>query len=263
MAELRLWQVDAFAAERFRGNPAAVVPLDDWLPDATLQAIAAENNLAETAFLVGSGRHWKLRWFTPAIEVVLCGHATLASGYVVDRHLAPGSGEIAFDTRSGRLTVVPEGERYRLTLPAYKPQPVADAAVVSAVTEAIGEKPLALVQDRMMLAMLEDQAAVEGLRPDLRQIAALPGDGLIVTGPGRDADFVSRYFAPHAGIDEDPVTGSAHCVLAPFWAERLDKQEFFARQVSRRGGELWLKLEGDRVSMSGKVQPYLEGRIVV
>jgi PhzF family phenazine biosynthesis protein len=264
MAELRLWQVDAFAADRFRGNPAAVVPLDAWLPDATLQAIAAENNLAETAFLIGSGRQWQLRWFTPAIEVVLCGHATLASGYIVDRHLSPGgSGEIAFDTQSGRLTVVPEGERYRLSLPAYKPKAVNDPAILAAVTEALGVKPQALVQDRMMLALLADQAAVEGLRPDMRRVAQLPSDGIIVTGPGGDADFVSRYFVPQAGIDEDPVTGSAHCLLAPFWAERLGKRDFFARQVSKRGGELWLKLEGERVQMAGKVQPYLEGRIVV
>jgi PhzF family phenazine biosynthesis protein len=264
MAELRLWQVDAFAAEPFRGNPAAVVPLDAWLPDATLQAIAMENNLAETAFLVGSGRHWKLRWFTPALEIVLCGHATLASGYIVDRHLSPGGqGEIAFDTQSGRLTVVPEGERYRLSLPAYQPRPVTDPAVLAAVAEALGAKPEAVLQDRMLLAVLRDQAAVEQLRPDLRRVATLPSDGIIVTGPGRDADFVSRYFVPQAGIDEDPVTGSAHCLLAPFWAQRLGKREFFARQVSKRGGELWLRLEGDRVSMAGLVQPYLEGRIVV
>jgi len=264
MTELRLWQVDAFAAERFRGNPAAVVPLDDWLPDATLQAIAMENNLAETAFLVGSGRHWKLRWFTPAIEIVLCGHATLASGYIVDRHLSPGgSGEIDFDTQSGRLTVVPEGKRYRLSLPAYAPQPVTDAKVLAAVAAALGTKPRAVLQDRMMLAALDDQAAVEGLRPDLRAVATLPSDGIIVSAPGRDADFVSRYFVPQAGIDEDPVTGSAHCLLAPYWATRLGKREFFARQVSKRGGELWLRLEGDRVSMAGHVQPYLEGRIVV
>jgi PhzF family phenazine biosynthesis protein len=268
MRELRLWQVDAFAAAPFRGNPAAVVPMDEWLPDATLQAIALENNLAETAFLVGSGRHWKLRWFTPAIEIVLCGHATLASGYVIDKHLSPGgSGEIAFDTQSGRLTVVPEngpgGERYRLSLPAYKPHPVSDPVVLAAVAEAIGTRPEAVLQDRMMLAVLGDQAAVEQLRPDLRKVATLPSDGVIVTGPGRDADFVSRYFVPQAGIDEDPVTGSAHCLLAPYWGARLGKREFFARQVSKRGGELWLRLEGDRVSMAGKVQPYLEGRIVV
>lgn len=262
--ELRLWQVDAFASAPFRGNPAAVVPMDDWLPDATLQAIAMENNLAETAFLVGSGRQWKLRWFTPAIEIVLCGHATLASGYIVDRILSPGGrGEIAFDTQSGRLTVVPEGERYRLSLPAYKPRPVTDPDVLADVAAALGAKPVEVFKDRMMLAVLQDQTAVEALSPDLRAIAKLPSDGIIVSAPGRDADFVSRYFVPQAGIDEDPVTGSAHCVLAPYWAARLGKTEFFARQVSKRGGELWLRLEGDRVSMAGLVQPYLEGRIVV
>jgi PhzF family phenazine biosynthesis protein len=223
-----------------------------------------ENNLVETAFIVGSGRHWRLRWFTPAIEVVLCGHATLASGYIVDRHLSPGgSGEIAFETQSGRLTVVPEGERYRLSLPAYKPQSVTDLGVLAAVAEALGTKPEAVLQDRMMLAVLRDKAAVEALRPDLRRVATLPSDGIIVSGPGGDADFVSRYFVPQAGIDEDPVTGSAHCVLAPYWGSRLGKRELFARQVSKRGGELWLRLEGDRVSMAGHVQPYLEGRIVV
>lgn len=259
MARLPLWQVDAFASARFKGNPAAVVPLPDWLPDATLQAIAQENNLAETAFLVEEGGGYRLRWFTPAVEVDLCGHATLASGYVVDRHLKPGIGSVAFSTRSGRLTVTREGERYSLDFPAYPPVPQADPGIAPA----IGVAPLEVWAAGMVVALLPDEAAVRAVKPDFRALAALPGDGLIVTSPGQDADFVSRYFVPQSGIDEDPVTGSAHCRLAPFWAARLGKTDFFARQVSARGGELWITLAGERVRIAGQVQPYLEGWIEV
>ncbi len=268
MTTLPLWQVDAFAAARFKGNPAAVVPLDRWLPDAQLQAIAAENNLAETAFLLrlAKGR-WHLRWFTPAVEVRLCGHATLASGYVIDQHLEPGVSPITFETLSGELTVVRDGERYQLDFPAFPPTRVTDRSRVAAVAAALGQAPLEVWESDMVLALLSDAAAVIQAKPDLRALATLPGDGLIVTAAGgaaaQGADFVSRYFAPHVGIDEDPVTGSAHCRLAPFWAARLGKNEFFARQVSARGGELWLTLAGDRVKIVGQVQPYLEGRIAV
>ncbi len=268
MTTLPLWQVDAFAAARFKGNPAAVVPLDRWLPDAQLQAIAAENNLAETAFLLrkAPGR-WHLRWFTPAVEVKLCGHATLASGYVIDRHLEPGVSPIVFETLSGELKVAREGERYRLDLPSYPVKRVADPARIEAIGKAIGQAPREVWENVMVLVLLADADAVAGARPDIRAIARLPGDGIILTGAGGQAaagaDFVSRYFVPQAGIDEDPVTGSAHCRLAPFWAERLGKTAFFARQVSARGGELWLTLAGERVMLAGEVQPYLEGRIAV
>jgi len=263
MTRLPLWQVDAFAGRRFQGNPAAVVPLAAWLPDATLQAIAAENNLAETAFLVaesGTGdRAYKLRWFTPAIEIDLCGHATLAAGYVIDHHLAPGQGPMRFQTRSGELRVTAEGDRYCLDFPSRPPTPVADPGI----GPALGVAPLQVLAQGMLLALLPDAAAVRAARPDFRALAALPGDGLIITAKGDGEDFVSRYFAPFAGIDEDPVTGSAHCLLTPFWAARLGKQRLFARQVSARGGELWLELRGERVLIAGQVQPYLEGFIEV
>ncbi len=264
---LPLWQVDAFAAARFQGNPAAVVPLETWLPDSQLQAIAAENNLAETAFLkrLGSGR-WHLRWFTPAVEVKLCGHATLAAGYVIDRHLEPGVSPIVFETLSGELRVSRAGARYSLDFPAYPVTPVTDPARIDAIAAALGQRPLEVWENVMVLALLPDAAAVRAARPDIRAVASLPGDGIILTGAGAGsdgADFVSRYFVPQAGIDEDPVTGSAHCRLAPFWAARLGRREFFARQVSARGGELWITLAGERVHIAGQVQPYLEGRIEV
>ena len=265
MTVLPLWQVDAFAAARFQGNPAAVVPLEAWLPDAQLQAIAAENNLAETAFVLrrGPGR-WQLRWFTPAVEVKLCGHATLAAGYVIDRHLDPGVSPITFDTLSGELRVARAGERYSLDFPCYPVTRVSDPTRLDAIAAALGQAPLEVWENVMVLALLPDAAAVRQARPDIRAIAGLPGDGIILTGSGAGsdgADFVSRYFVPQAGIDEDPVTGSAHCRLAPFWAARLGKRDFFARQVSARGGELWIRLAGERVHIAGQVQPYLEGRI--
>ena len=258
------WQVDAFAAEAFRGNPAAVVPLDDWLPDATLQAIALENNLSETAFLVkaadGEAGHWQLRWFTPAAEVDLCGHATLASAFVVDRLLTPGVGRMRFETRSGTLTVEPDGERYRMSFPA---RPCVERTLPD-LAAVLGRAPEGLWQHGergMLLALLPDAAAVRAAAPDLRALGGLPADGLIVTAPGEAEDFVSRYFAPHVGIDEDPVTGSAHCLLAPFWAARLGRESLFARQVSARGGELWLRVAGERVEIAGQARLFLEGRI--
>ncbi len=274
---LPLYQLDAFADRPFAGNPAAVVPLDRWLPDATLQAIALENNLSETAFLVrreGSGdgsADFDLRWFTPAVEVELCGHATLASAAAVQRWLAPEARTIRFHTRSGELTVTGDSrqDEGRLTMdfPARPPRAL-DAAGARAVAEALGAEPEAVLAADKALAVLADEAAVRAVAPDLRRVAALPHDGVIVTaaGGGQDRpgpDFVSRYFAPAGGIDEDPVTGSAHCVLAPYWAERLGRSRLSARQVSARGGDLELALAGERVAISGRVAPYLEGVIEV
>ncbi|MGF1609688.1 MAG: PhzF family phenazine biosynthesis protein [Kiloniellales bacterium] len=260
--EIPLYQVDAFAARAFGGNPAAVCPLDDWLPDEVMQAIAAENNLSETAFLVRRGRDYDLRWFTPAIEVDLCGHATLASAHVVATHLEPGREEMAFMTRSGQLTVRREGELFVMDFPAQPPSRLGESEAAS-VAAALGAAPLEVWRAGKTMAVLDNQAAVLAAEPDLDRVAALEGDGLIVTAPGEGCDFVSRYFAPHAGIPEDPVTGSAHCVLTPYWAERLGKQRLSARQVSRRGGELTLELRGERVLIAGRVAPYLEGRIRV
>jgi PhzF family phenazine biosynthesis protein len=258
--ELSLYQVDAFTGEVFGGNPAAVCPLEAWLPDGLLQAIAAENNLSETAFFVPEGEGYALRWFTPTVEVDLCGHATLAAAYVISERLDPGRARIEFHSRSGPLTVTPAGELLTLDFPTRPPAPFADLDLVA---EAVGQRPLQAAKATKMLALLESEAAVRAVVPDLAKVAALPGDGLIITAPGEEVDFVSRYFAPHAGIPEDPVTGSAHCTLAPFWAARLGKTRLTARQVSRRGGELLVEDAGDRVLISGRVAPYLEGRIHV
>ncbi|MEX0922784.1 MAG: PhzF family phenazine biosynthesis protein [Rhodovibrionaceae bacterium] len=257
--ELDLYQVDAFSAKPFGGNPAAVVPLESWLDDALLQAIALENNLSETAYFVRRGERYDLRWFTPAVEVDLCGHATLASAYVILTHLQPEAGRVDFESRSGPLAVTRDGALLTLDFPAKPPAPVEDPAVA----EALGAAPLELLRSDKTLAVLADEAAVRAAKPDLGIVAGLDSDGLIVTAPGDEVDFVSRYFAPHAGIPEDPVTGSAHCVLTPYWAERLNKQELTARQVSARGGELRCRLEGDRVLISGRVAAYLKGRISI
>jgi len=259
---LTLYQVDAFTDRPFAGNPAAVCPLDAWLPDPTLQAIAAENNLSETAFLVPEtgDADYALRWFTPTVEVPLCGHATLASGFVLMNCLGHTRDTIRFASKSGPLAVSREGTRLVLNFPSRPPQPRADTA---AFAEALGAAPTALLSHGMALAVFESEAEVAALRPDVAAVAALDCDGVIATAPGRARDFVSRYFAPHAGIDEDPVTGSAHCVLAPYWAERLGKAELSARQISARGGELTCRLEGERVHIGGDCALYLEGRIHV
>jgi len=256
--ELPIYQVDAFASEVFAGNPAAVCPLEAWLPDAVMQSIAAENNLSETAFFVKQGEGYDLRWFTPAVEVDLCGHATLASAYVIAKHLAPDLDRVVFQSRSGPLAVTREGELFTLDLPAKAPEPI---DVDPDFAEALDATPLELWRADKNMAVLENEAAVRAVEPDFAKLAVLPGDGVIVTAPGDDCDFVSRYFAPQAGIPEDPVTGSAHCVLTPYWARRLDKQKLSARQISARGGVLMVEDRGKRVLVAGRVAPYLEGRI--
>jgi PhzF family phenazine biosynthesis protein len=256
-------QVDAFTARRFAGNPAAVCLLEQWLPDATLQAIAAENNVAETAFVRRLGdAHFDLRWFTPAIEVDLCGHATLASAFVLRRvGLAKGD-ELRFATReAGELIVRVDGDLLELDFPA---RAASEVAMIDGLDAALGGVTVrSLLRARKHMAVLDDEAAVLAVRPDLAFVKAMDGDGLIVTAPGREVDFVSRYFAPHAGIDEDPVTGSAHCTLVPYWASRLGRDTLQARQVSPRGGELRCRLVGDRVRMAGHCAPYLVGEIEV
>lgn len=261
--EFPIYQIDAFASRVFAGNPAAVCPLEAWLPDDVLQAVAAENNLSETAFLLTrEDGDYDLRWFTPAVEVDLCGHATLASAYVVDRSLEPGRAHVRFHTRSGPLEVTREGDLYALDFPSHPPAPVA-AVVAEAVADALGGQPLEVHQAKMFLALLASQDEVLAAEPDLERVTALPGDGLILTAPGEDCDFVSRYFAPHVGIPEDPVTGSAHCRLTPFWVRRLDKARLRARQVSRRGGELEVEDRGARVGIAGRCAAYMSGRITV
>jgi len=258
--KLPLWQIDAFSSRRFAGNPAAVVPLASFLPDATLLAIAAENNLAETAYFVPQGEDYAIRWFTPAAEVPLCGHATLASGWVVLNKLEPGRAGVTFHSQSGPLVVTRDGERLAMDFPAIAVEPAADNPALAA---ALGARPRALYSGFQWLAEYETEEQVRALKPDFTARALRDVHAVIATAPGKDCDFVSRFFAPHIGIDEDPVTGSAHSRLVPFWAQRLNKKTFFARQVSARGGELWCELKGGRVAMAGHAALYLEGTIEV
>ncbi|MBV9825700.1 MAG: PhzF family phenazine biosynthesis protein [Alphaproteobacteria bacterium] len=257
-----LYQVDAFSAGPFSGNPAAVCPLAAWLPDATMQSIAAANNLAETAFFVAEGEGYRLRWFTPTTEVDLCGHATLASAYVVFAFLAPWRRQVTFQTQqAGPLTVSRAGKQLAMDFPARPPAP---CAMSEALAAALGRPPAALLAARDYLAVYDSAAEVAALRPDFAAVAALDKFAVIVTAPGRDGiDFVSRFFAPARGIDEDPVTGSAHCTLIPYWAERLGKDRLEARQISRRGGTLSCERRGDRVTIAGRATLYLEGRITI
>ena len=258
-----LYQVDSFTSRLFGGNPAAVCPLPEWLPDQTMQAIAAENNLAETAFFVPQGDRYLLRWFTPTVEVELCGHATLASAYVVTRILAPECRSVIFDTlKAGPLEVTRDGEQLAMDFPAWPPEAKpADPRVLAA----LGCAPMqSFVAHGRTLAVYDRAEAVAALRPDFTAMRQIEGADSIVTGPGSDgADFVSRYFAPNYGVDEDPATGSAHCVLTPYWAARLGKNRLTARQISPRVGELDCTLRGDRVTIAGRAVLYLEGEITV
>lgn len=254
-----IYQVDAFASRRFAGNPAAVMLLERFPDDSNLQAIAAENNLAETAFLVPDGENFLLRWFTPTVEVPLCGHATLASAAVVMERLEPYRERVVFHTASGPLTVDRTATGYVMNFPARVSEPV---ALPRLLTEALEQVPVEVVADRFnYLALLETADQVRRLTPDVATIARLDRDGLIVTAPGDGGyDFVSRYFAPAKGIPEDPVTGGAHCALAPYWAQRLKKTAFRAFQASQRGGEVGCRLIGDRVELEGSCVFYLEGQ---
>lgn len=258
-----LYQVDAFTDRPFAGNPAAVVLLDEWPGDALLQAIAAENNLAETAYLVPAGPRWELRWFTPTTEVVLCGHATLASAFVLWHCCGESAESLEFKTRySGRLRVTRHAHWLQLDLPAHDIDP---AQAPADLVAAMGAAPAEVRAGPNWLLRYPDAATIRGLEPDLRALSRLPERGVIVTSPGDEpgVDFVSRYFAPNFGVDEDPVTGAAHCMLAPFWAERLGRQQLTARQLSRRGGSLRCEAAGDRVRVAGQAVLYLTGTIMV
>jgi PhzF family phenazine biosynthesis protein len=260
---LPLYQIDAFADRLFSGNPAAVVPLEEELPEAVMQSIAAENNLAETAFFRRTGEDYALRWFTPTVEVELCGHATLASAYVIFRYLEPARREVRFETRTaGRLGVTREGEMLALDFPAMPPEPCAPAPELAAV---LGARPAELHRHGgRYLAVFSRAEEVASLTPDFAALKRWRDGALIVTAPGDGGvDFVSRFFAPGYGIDEDPVTGSAHCVLTPYWAKRLGKDRLEARQISRRVGALACTLRGERVAIAGRCVPYLEGWISV
>jgi PhzF family phenazine biosynthesis protein len=261
MMRIRIFQVDAFTTRLFAGNPAAVCPLDNWLPDDILRQIAAENNLSETAFFLPAGDEFELRWFTPVSEVDLCGHATLATAHVLYRHLGFTGDVIPFQTRErGKVSVQRDGDRLVLDFPAWMP---AATRPPTALLAGLEPAPREVFLSRDILALYDDEQQIASLAPDFRELCRLDVTGIIVTAPGRSADFVSRFFAPREGIPEDPVTGSAHCTLTPFWAERLGKTELYARQLSLRGGELFCRLAGDRVKIGGQAVTYLEGEIEI
>ena len=258
--KLPIYFYDAFSSEVFHGNPAAVVVSERALPVNLMQAIAAENNLAETAFVVPQGSIFAIRWFTPTVEIDLCGHATLAAAAALRQFGHTGNDVIDFTCASGPLTVTREGDRLALDFPA---RPAAARAVTPQVIEALGATPVELHQAKAMMAVFATEEEIRALRPRLDLIAQQPGYGFIVTAPGRDSDFVSRFFAPQSGVPEDPVTGSSHCTLIPYWSARLNKKTLFARQLSLRGGELWCEDRGERVIIAGQVALYLRGEIEV
>ncbi len=254
------YHVDAFTGTVFAGNPAGVCVLREWLPDEVLLGIAAENNLSETAFLVEGVGHYELRWFTPVTEVDLCGHATLASAHVVFHHLGHAGSMVRFETKSGALPVARESEVLVLDFPA---RPGERCETPDALREGLGREPAEVYRARDYMAVFSTQAEVEALQPDMQLLKQVVCLGVIATAPGDEADFVSRFFAPTVGIPEDPVTGSAHCTLIPYWSARLGKQVLRARQVSTRGGELACEDAGERVRIGGRAVTYLVGEILL
>ncbi|WP_432696561.1 PhzF family phenazine biosynthesis protein [Marinobacterium sp. YM272] len=258
--EIKLYQVDAFASRCFEGNPAAVCPLEHWLDDALMQAIAAENNLAETAFFVPVDAGFEIRWFTPACEVDLCGHATLASAWVLFNCLDYGAERVTFQSRSGPLQVSRQGDWLELDFPAVTPAP---CETPPALKSAFSVEPRACLCGDDYLLVFDREQAVIGAQPDLEKLRSLGARGVIITAPSQRYDFVCRFFAPKLGIDEDPVTGSAFTQLIPYWAARLEKAKLSAKQVSSRGGEVGCELAGERVKIRGRAVLYLVGSIQI
>jgi len=263
--KIKIYQVDAFTSELFGGNPAAVCPLDEWLDTQTLQLIAAENNLSETAFYVKKKNHFELRWFTPEIEVDLCGHATLASGHIIFNYSNYDGKKIRFLSKSGELNVTQTEDLLTLDFPATMPQKLAE--IPGELTEILGKPPTDLFKSRDLLALYDNEEEILSIHPKFeklnRFLLSIHCLGLIITAPGHSSDFVSRFFAPPAGIDEDPVTGSAHTTLTPFWAKKLNKKKLIAFQLSKRRGKLFLEHAGERVFISGKAVTYLTGVIEI
>lgn len=259
--EIQYYQVDAFTSKPFFGNPAAVCPLHHWLEDPVMQLIAFENNMNETAFMLDMGDHYELRWFTPKVEVDLCGHATLASAFVIFEYLDCCATRVEFRTKSGMLSVEKdEGGLMSMDFPSLVPAP---SQVPEQLVAALGKRPKEVLVSTDIVAVYDSPEDVMDIIPDMRLLSRLDADGVIVTAPGADYDFISRCFAPKVGIPEDPVTGSAHCSLTPYWAGRLGKNELHAFQASQRGGELFCELKGDRVKISGHAVCYLKGTIAV
>ncbi len=258
--EIPIYQVDAFTGHVFSGNPAAVCPLREWLPDDLMQKIASENNLSETAFFVPEGDSYRIRWFTPAAEVDLCGHATLASAFVFFTFINKTGLQVSFASRSGPLRVARSREMLTMDFPS---QPPAPCKAPPALISSLGRTPRKVLSSEDYFVVYENEEDVRSLNPDMAGLGSLDLRGVIVTAPGSDADFVSRFFAPALGIPEDPVTGSAHCALIPYWAERLGKDDLYARQISRRGGEIFCRNMSGRVAISGRAALYMKGTIEI
>ncbi len=258
--KLPIYQVDAFTSELFSGNPAAVCPLKEWLSDKTMQKIAAENNLAETAFFVPKGEIFELRWFTPKVEVDLCGHATLATAHVIFNYLKYKQSQIEFSTKSGELYVSRTKDRLILNFPATKP---AKIDIPKDLIAGLNLRPLEAYKSRDIMAVFEKEADILALNPDFEILKKLDCLGIMVTAPGTDSDFVSRFFAPRVGVNEDPVTGSAHTTLIPFWAKRLGKDKLHAFQVSERRGEIFCEYLGERVNIGGHAVTFFIGEMML
>lgn len=264
--ELNLYQVDAFAGSVFSGNPAAVVPLEQWLDDGVMQSIAAENNLAETAFFVQNGDNFQIRWFTPVAEVDLCGHATLASAFVLFNELNHDSNNIVFESKSGLLPVTKKTKQnslLELIELDFPSQNAIDCNAPKGLSEALGVEIKQCLHNEIFVVILEDEKQVHDLKPNFAQLLELDIRGVVVTAPSTSYDFVNRYFAPSVGINEDSVTGSAFTRLIPYWAKRLNKVTLFAKQISQRGGEVYCELDGERVKIAGTAVKYLQGKLSI
>ena len=258
--DLSIYQIDAFSSCVFEGNPAAVCPLDEWLPDETMQSIAEENNLSETAFFVPKDDGFHIRWFTPASEVDLCGHATLGSAYVLFNILGYKNQAIQFDSKSGILVVTKQDDWLTLDFPK---QPPVYCETPKEIVEAFNKEPIECMMSEDIIAVFENEIDIESANPNFEQLKKLDSRGVIITAKSMRYDFVARFFEPKYGIPEDPVTGSAYTQLAPYWASKLGKQKFKAKQLSSRGGELYCEILGDRVLISGKATKYMEGKITI
>ncbi|MEP7142777.1 MAG: PhzF family phenazine biosynthesis protein [Ferruginibacter sp.] len=262
MAGYTIYQADAFTNKLFGGNPAAVIPLEEWLDDSLMQQIAAENNLAETVFFVPQGDGFHIRWFTPELEIDLCGHATLASAFILYEYLGYSKARLLFYSKSGELIITRNADKFQLNFPSRMPVSVSDYP--EQLLDGLGiTNPLGVYKSRDYVVEVATEKEVLDLSVDISLLNQIDVVGIIVTAPGKDCDFVSRFFAPNCGIPEDPVTGSAHSTLIPFWAAKLNLNTLHAKQLSKRGGELWCENLGDRVTMSGNCVFYMKGEINV
>lgn len=260
MLNITIYQIDAFTSQVFSGNPAAVCPLVTWIEDSKMQAIAQENNLSETAFFVHEGDGYHIRWFTPTAEVDLCGHATLATAHVLFEYFDVRGNRIRFSSRSGELIVEREKDLLAMNFPSQPPEP---CELPDALRAGLGVAPSETLRSEDYFAVFSNEEEIKAIRPAIAELEKLDLRGVIITAKGRDVDFVSRFFAPKFGIEEDPVTGSSHCALIPYWADKLGKKELHALQVSKRGGEIYCKNRGDRVVIAGRAVKYMKGTISI